>query len=277
MMSSETGENMAGRVKITTEALRALKATGDNIVALTAYDYTMAGILDDAGVDLLLVGDSVGTVVQGHDTTVSVTFEHILYHSELVSRAAKRAFVVGDMPFLSFQISDEEALRNAGRLLKEGLVEAVKVEGGQSVAPTVKRLTEAGIPVMGHLGLMPQSIHQYGTYKVRGTDAAEADLIAADAQALEQAGAFAVVLEKIPAELATRITSELSIPTIGIGAGSGCDGQILVTHDMLGLFTKFRPRFVRRYAEIAEAIGGAIKDYCEDVRDSGFPGPDESY
>lgn len=265
------------RRKITTEALRAMKVARERIVALTAYDYTMASLLDAAGVDVILVGDSMGTVVQGHHTTVSVTLEQMLYHCEMVSRAAKRAFVVGDMPFLSFQVSEEEALRNAGRLLKEGLVEAVKVEGGKPVAKTVRRLTEAGIPVMGHLGLEPQSIHKYGTYKVRGATEEEAERIFHDALALQEAGAFAIVLEKIPRGLAARITAELHVPTIGIGAGPDCDGQILVTHDMLGLFTRFRPRFVRRYAELAHSIGEAVASYRDDVVSGRFPGDAESY
>jgi len=263
--------------KVTTEALREMKRRGEKIVALTAYDYLMGAILDDAGVDLLLVGDSVGTVVQGHDTTVSVTFEQMRYHSEIVGRSAKRAFVVADMPFLSYQVSAEEALRNAGILLKESLVEAVKVEGGRAVTATVRRLSSAGIPVMGHLGLTPQSIHQFGTYKVRGTSEEEATLIFEDAIALEEAGAFGVVLEKIPSDLAARITEELSIPTIGIGAGPHCDGQILVTHDMLGLFTRFRPRFVRRYAELEQSIHQAIAAFVRDVKSADFPSDAESY
>ena len=195
----------------------------------------------------------------------------------MVSRAAKRAFVVADMPFLSFQVSVEEALRNAGRLLKEGHAEAVKLEGGREVAETVQRLTEAGIPVMGHVGLMPQSIHKYGTYKVRGADEDERKRIIEDAQALEQAGAFAVVIEKVPASLGRTISEHLDIPTIGIGAGPGTDGQILVTQDMLGLFTRFRPRFVRRYAELADSVRSAISSYADDVREGIFPDDDESY
>lgn len=265
------------RNKITTEALRQMKRQRSRIVALTAYDYLMAAILDAAGVDVLLVGDSVGTVVQGHDTTVSVTLEQIRYHAEMVSRAAARAFVVADMPFLSFQVSAEEALRNAGVLMKESRVEAVKLEGGRAVAATVRRLVAAGVPVMGHVGLTPQSIHQFGTYKVRGQDAEEAQHIHDDALALQDAGAFAVVLEKIPAELAARISADLEIPTIGIGAGAGCDGQILVSHDMLGLFTRFRPRFVRRYAELESTIGDAVARFVKDVKELRFPGDEESY
>ena len=263
--------------KVTTEVLRTMKSRGEKIVALTAYDSLMAGILDEAGTDLLLVGDSVGTVVQGRETTVPVTMDEMLYHGALVRRGTTRAFVVGDMPFLSYQVSPEEALRNAGRLLKEAGVEAVKVEGGRAIVDTVRRIHDAGIPVMGHLGLTPQSIHQFGTYRVRGKANDEAERILEDAAALQDAGAFAIVLEKIPRGLARRVTERLEIPTIGIGAGPDCDGQILVTHDMLGLFTRFRPRFVRRYAELAESIGEAVAEYGRDVRGTTFPDDSESY
>lgn len=265
------------RPKITTEALREMKRKGERIVALTAYDNLMAQILDRAGVDMLLVGDSVATVVQGWDTTVSVTMEQMLYHCEMVSRAATRAFVVGDMPFLSYQVCIEDALRNAGAMLKQGHVEAVKLEGGREVADTVRRLHDAGIPVMGHLGLTPQSIHQFGTYKVRGTDDAESARILEDAEILEKAGAFALVLEKVPAELTRNVSESLEIPVIGIGAGPHADGQILVSPDMLGLFTRFRPRFVRRYLELAATVQEAVQAYCEDVRRGDFPGENESY
>jgi len=264
-------------VKVTTEALRQMKAQGHRVVALTAYDFLMAQLLDAGGADVLLVGDSVGTVVQGRDTTVSVTLEHILYHTEMVGRAARRALVVADMPFMSYQVSVEEALRNAGRLLKEGHAEAVKLEGGVEVAGTVRRITGAGMPVMGHVGLMPQSIHKYGTYKVRGSDSDEAQSIIDDAKALEDAGACAVVVEKVPADLGRRISEQLEIPVIGIGAGPHTDGQILVTHDMLGLFTRFKPRFVRRYASVAEDIQRAVGEYAHDVRTQGFPSAEESY
>lgn len=265
------------RRKITTEALRAMKADGHKITALTAYDHLFAQLFDEAGVDLILVGDSVATVVQGEDTTVPVTLDQMIYHASLVSRAAKRAFVVGDMPFLTYRVSTEEALHNAGRLMQTARVEAVKIEGGQPILDCVRRLTDAGIPVMGHLGLTPQSIHQFGTYRVRGQDEDEAQQIIEDAVCLEQAGAFAVVLEKIPVEVANRVTERVTIPTIGIGAGAGCDGQILVSYDMLGLFTKFKPRFVRRYLELASEITRAVSGYCEDVRGGSFPGADESY
>ena len=265
------------RVKITTEALRTMKRDGEKIACLTAYDHLMAGVLDRAGVDLLIVGDSVGTVMQGRDTTVSVTMEQMIYHCEMVSRAAKRAFVVVDMPFLSYQVSAEEALRNAGRMLKEGRAEAVKLEGGREIAPLVRRITDAGIPVMGHVGLLPQSIHKYGTYRVRGSNPEESDRILGDAQALEEAGAFAIVLEKIPSDLGRDVTARVGIPTVGIGAGPFTDGQVLVSHDMLGLFTRFRPRFVRRYAELADQMREAVSHFCGDVRSGEFPGSDESY
>jgi 3-methyl-2-oxobutanoate hydroxymethyltransferase len=265
------------RSKITTAALREMKAQGEKISALTAYDHLFAGLLDQAGVDIVLVGDSVATVLQGRDTTVSVTMEQMLYHCELVSRAVQRAFVVGDLPFLSYQVSIEDALSNAGAMLKTGRAEAVKLEGGAAFAETVARLVAAGIPVMGHLGLTPQSIHQFGSYKVRGTDDAEQKRILDDAQSLQDAGAFALVLEKVPSRLGKQVSKKLQIPVIGIGAGPHCDGQILVTHDMLGLFTRFRPRFARRYLELAQLIGDAVKRYGKDVRDGTFPSADESY
>jgi 3-methyl-2-oxobutanoate hydroxymethyltransferase len=268
---------MSSPAKITTEVLRAMKQRDDPITALTAYDYLWATLLDAAGVDVLLVGDSVGTVVQGRDTTVPVTMEHILYHTELVSRGTTRAMVIADMPFMSFQTSLQDALRNAGRLLKESNAEAVKLEGGRRVVETVSHLTEAGIPVMGHLGLTPQSIHKFGSYKVRGIEPGEAERIFDDARALEDAGAFAVVLEKIPVELAERVTTSLAIPTIGIGAGPRCDGQILVTQDMVGLFTRFQPRFVRRYLALAQTLQGAFEHYVADVKNRTFPNEDESY
>jgi 3-methyl-2-oxobutanoate hydroxymethyltransferase len=263
--------------KITTATLRAMKAQGQRITALTAYDHLFAALLDQAGIDVLLVGDSVATVLQGRDTTVPVTMEQMVYHCELVGRAAKRALVVADMPFLSYQVSVEDALRNAGRFLKEGLAEAVKLEGGTRFAPTVQRLVEAGVPVMGHLGLTPQSIHQFGSYRARGQDADEQRHMLEDAQALEQAGAFAIVLEKVPAEFGGRLASSVAIPVIGIGAGPRVDGQILVTHDLLGLFTRFRPRFARRYLELAREIGSAVESYCSDVRGGSFPNAAESY
>jgi len=268
---------MAAAGKVTTATLKERKQRGERIAALTAYDHLFATLLDEAGVDVLLVGDSVATVMQGRDTTVSVTMDQMVYHCELVSRGCERALVVGDLPFLSYQVSEKDALRNAGRLLKEGHVEAVKLEGGAPFAPTVQKLVDAGIPVMGHVGLTPQSINQFGTYKTRGTEREEQDRLVDDAIALEQAGAFAIVLEKVPAALGKRMSEATTVPIIGIGAGPHTDGQILVTQDMLGMFTRFRPRFVRRYRELAGDIAGAIEGYCNDVRAGSFPAEDESY
>lgn len=267
----------AKAAKVTTSTLRAMKAQRQRITALTAYDHLFATLLDAAGVDVILVGDSVATVVQGRDTTVPVTMDQMVYHTELVSRACQRALVVGDLPFLSYQIGVEDALRNAGRMLKEGLAEAVKLEGGADFAPTVQRLVAAGIPVMGHLGLTPQSIHQFGSYRARGQDDEEQQRIVDDAKSLEQAGAFAIVLEKVPALLGKRVAEAVRVPIIGIGAGPHVDGQILVTPDLLGLFTRFRPRFVRRYKELATEIGGAVQAYCRDVQTGAFPNDSESY
>ena len=273
-----SGSNTAGsNSKFTTATLRQRKQNGERITALTAYDHLFANLLDQAGIDVMLVGDSVATVMQGRDTTIPVTMDQMVYHCELVSRGCERALLVGDLPFLSYQIGIEDALRNAGRLLKEGHVEAVKLEGGREFVPTVQRLVAAGIPVMGHLGLTPQSINQFGSYKTRGTDAKEQEQMIDDAKALEQAGACAIVLEKVPSDLGKRMTEATSIPIIGIGAGPHTDGQILVTHDMLGMFTRFKPRFVRRYLELAKEIGGAVESYCDDVRSGSFPSNDESY
>jgi 3-methyl-2-oxobutanoate hydroxymethyltransferase len=263
--------------KVTTKSLRLMKQAGKRIVALTAYDYLMAELLDQAGVDLILAGDSAAMAVQGRHTTVSVTMEEMLYHAELVSSAVERALVVGDLPFMSYQVNADEALRNAGRMVQEAHVEAVKVEGGQSICATIRRIVEAGIPVMGHLGLTPQSIHKFGTYQVRATEPEEADEVRRDAKALEDAGVFGIVLEKVPAKLATEVSQSVSVPVIGIGAGPGCDGQILVSHDMLGLYTKFHPRFVRRYAELGAQMKEAFERYARDVRGGDFPSERESY
>ena len=263
--------------KVTTKSLRLMKQAGKRIVALTAYDYLMAELLDQAGVDLILAGDSAAMAVQGRHTTVSVTMEEMLYHAELVSSAVERALVVGDLPFMSYQINADEALRNAGRMVQEAHVEAVKLEGGQSLCTTIRRIVEAGIPVMGHLGLTPQSIHKFGTYQVRATEPEEADEVRRDAQALEDAGVFGIVLEKVPAKLAAEVSKSVSVPVIGIGAGPGCDGQILVSHDMLGLYSKFHPRFVRRYAELGAQMKEAFERYAKDVRGGDFPSERESY
>lgn len=263
--------------KVTTHRLTQMKAAGEPISCLTAYDYLTAEIIDGAGIDLILVGDSAGNVFAGHDTTIPMTMEQMLYHTEVVARATHRALVVADLPFMAYQVSEEDALRNAGRFIKEALAEAVKLEGGRHICPTIERIVNAGIPVMGHLGLTPQSIHAFGTYKARGLDSDEAAQIRSDAKALESAGVFGLVLEKIPAALATEVSESLSIPTIGIGAGAGCDGQILVTPDMLGIFTKFKPRFVRRYADLGEAMAEAFRAYRKDVKNGSFPADDESY
>ncbi len=273
----QEGRSQGARAKVTTERLREWKRSGRRIACLTAYDALMAELLDKAGIDLILIGDSAGTVVQGLDTTVSVSMDEMVYHSKIVRRACHRALTVADMPFLSYQVSAEEALRNAGRLMKEADIEAVKLEGGRHFREVVRRLTRSGIPVMGHLGLTPQSIHSFGTYRVRGRKEDEARTILEDAKILQDAGAFAIVLEKIPSGLAERVTESLEIPTIGIGAGPSCDGQILVSHDMLGLFTKFHPRFVRRYAELATEMDRAFQQYASDVRGGEFPTQDESY
>jgi 3-methyl-2-oxobutanoate hydroxymethyltransferase len=228
-------------------------------------------------VDVILVGDSLGNVVQGHDTTIPVTLEDIIYHTKAVIRGTRRSLVVADMPFMSYQVSAEEAFRNAGRLMKEAGAHAVKIEGGKRVADAVSRMTEAGIPVMGHLGLTPQSINQFGSYRVRGTSEEEQQQILDDAHALAQAGAFAIVLEKIPLSLAQKVSQAIDVPTIGIGAGNHCDGQILVYTDMLGMTIDFSPRFVRKYDNLHERMHNAVTQYCNDVRDIAFPSTEESY
>ncbi|HEV3167174.1 MAG TPA: 3-methyl-2-oxobutanoate hydroxymethyltransferase [Isosphaeraceae bacterium] len=249
------------------------KAEGRKIAMLTAYDFTMARLLEAGGVDCLLVGDSLGTVVQGWENTLRVTLDQMVYHAEMVARAAKRAFVVADLPFLADQGSTGQSIQAAGRFLKETQCQAVKLEGGVRKVETIRAIVGAGIPVMGHVGLTPQSIREVGGFKVQR----DTDEILADARAVADAGAFAVVLECIPADLADRITSELAIPTIGIGAGPHCDGQVLVSSDMLGLFEDFRPKFVRRYAELADLVRQAASAYTEDVRQGRFPSAAESF
>ncbi len=274
---SAEGSVPSDAAKVTTRTLTRMKQTGQRITALTAYDYLMAQILDQAGIDLILVGDSAGMVIQGMDTTVSVTMEQMLYHATVVARGVERALVVADLPFMSYQVNADEALRNAGRMIQEAKVEAIKVEGGARVCDTVRRIVEVGIPVMGHLGLTPQSIHRFGTYQVRATTEDEARELRRDALALQQAGVFGLVLEKVPAQLAQEVSRSLEVPVIGIGAGPGCDGQILVSQDMLGLYTRFHPRFVRRYAELGSTIHGAVARYVQDVRAGEFPSNAESY
>jgi len=276
-MTSDPGRDARRKRKVTTRSLLELKQRGEPISALTAYDFTTARLLDEAGIDVILVGDSAAMVVQGLDTTVGVTMEQMLYHSTVVARGIERALVVGDLPFMSYQVNPDEALRNAGRMIKEAGVEAVKLEGGQAMCPTIRRIVDVGIPVMGHLGLTPQSIHKFGTYQVRATDPEEAEEVRRDALALEHAGVFSIVIEKVPAALAEEVARSVSVPVIGIGAGSGVDGQILVTQDMLGLYTRFHPRFVRRYAELAAQMKDAFEHYARDVKAREFPSGDESY
>ncbi|OGD20764.1 MAG: 3-methyl-2-oxobutanoate hydroxymethyltransferase [Candidatus Aminicenantes bacterium RBG_13_64_14] len=264
--------------KITIPLLLARKASGSKIICLTAYDYPTAKILDEAGVDLILVGDSLGMVVLGYANTVPVTMDEMIHHTRAVNRAAKRALVVGDMPYFSFHLSADETIRNASRFLKEGGAAAVKIEGAsRKRLKLVEAMVEAEIPVMGHVGLTPQSIHHLGRYRVKGTGAEEAGRIVADAANLEKAGAFAVVLESVPVEIAEAITRTLRIPTIGIGAGPACDGQVLVFHDMMGYSTGYMPRFVKKYADLHGVMSGAVEAYSKDVREGRFPDDATSY
>lgn len=257
--------------KLTVPDLRARKAAGPAIAMVTAYDYTMALLVDEGGADVVLVGDSLGMVVQGLPTTLPVTIDEICYHGRAVSRALRRAHLVGDMPFMSFQVSSEKALENAGKLMKDGGFEAVKLEGGAEVAEHVHRIVSAGIPVMGHVGLLPQSVHAMGGFKVQGKKEDDADRIIRDARALEDAGCYAIVIEAVPADVAARVTEAVAIPTIGIGAGPSCDGQVLVCYDFLGMFRGMRPKFVKRYAEIGDAIVDATRTYVDEVRRGAFP------
>lgn len=263
--------------RITTLSLHLLKKKGIKITALTAYDFITAKIIDEAGIDVILVGDSLSNVFQGNDTTLPVTMDEMIYHTKAVTKGVNRAMVVVDMPFMSYQLSVDEGFRNAGRIMKETSAGAVKLEGGERVAETIKKITDAGIPVMGHIGLTPQSIHQFGSYRERGREKEEADEILKDAKIVEEAGAFSIVIEKIPSDLAKQVTQSLSIPTIGIGAGVNCDGQILVTPDMLRLNIDFHPRFVRHYADLASEIDNAVKKYIDDVKATNFPSDEESY
>lgn len=263
--------------RVTTKSLGLLKKNGIKISALTAYDFITAKLLDQAGIDVILVGDSVSNVFQGNETTLPVTMDEMIYHTKSVAKGVNRAMLVVDMPFMSYQLNIDEAFKNAGRIMKETPAGAVKIEGGKIVAEAVKKITSYGIPVMGHVGLMPQSINKYGGYSERGKTSEEAEEILDDAKSIEEAGAFAVVVEKVPAELAKKITESLTIPTIGIGAGAYCDGQILVTPDMLGLNTDFHPRFVRYYANLADQMSSAVKSYINDVKNGSFPSEKESY
>ena len=265
------------RDKITIRTLRRMKAQGEKITMLTAYDYPMARAVDEAGIDVILVGDSVGMVVLGYPTTLPVTMDDMVHHCKAVARGVSRALLVGDLPFMSYQVSREDALRNAGRLVKEGGAEAVKLEGGQEVLGAVEALVAAGIPVMGHLGLTPQSYHQMGGYRIQARTAEAADRLLKDAAALERAGVFSVVLEGIPAEVARRVSEAINVPTIGIGAGPSCDGQVLVTHDMLGLHEDLSPKFVKRYTQGRQIFLEAMRQFRDEVRSGTFPGPEHSY
>ncbi|HSO13431.1 MAG TPA: 3-methyl-2-oxobutanoate hydroxymethyltransferase [Anaerolineales bacterium] len=270
-----TSASMA-RKKVTTLACRQKKARGEIITMLTAYDYPTAMAMDKAGVDSILVGDSLAMVVLGYENTLPVTMEEMLHHCRAVARGAKTALLVGDMPFMSYQVSVEEAVRNAGRFLGQGGMDAVKLEGGRERADAIRAITGAGIPVMGHIGLTPQSVHQLGGFRAQGKTASAAKRLMEDAMILEEAGCFSIVLESVPARLAELISKKLSIPTIGIGAGNGCDGQVLVTHDLLGLFDRFTPKFVRKYADFHNEMQKAFADYIEDVETRRFPAPEHT-
>ncbi len=256
---------------ITTLDIRKRKHQGPRLVMVTAYDATFAALFDRAGADILLVGDSLGMVIQGHPNTLPVTLEHVLYHTAAVARGTRRAHLVADLPFLSYQVSAEQAVHSAGRLLQEGAAHAVKLEGGERMAPTVERLVAAGIPVMGHVGLTPQSVHALGGFRVQGREAAAARQLLTDAQALAAAGCYAIVLESIPAEVAHEITAAVAVPTIGIGAGPACDGQVLVGYDLLGMNPQFKPKFVKHYADLHGVIGAAFAEFQREVQAGTFP------
>ncbi|MCC7029543.1 MAG: 3-methyl-2-oxobutanoate hydroxymethyltransferase [Chitinophagaceae bacterium] len=263
--------------KITTHALQAMKVRGEKISMLTAYDFSMATILDDAGIDILLVGDSASNVMAGHETTLPITLDQMIYHASSVIRAVKRSLVVVDLPFGSYQGNSKEALNSAIRIMKEAGAHSIKMEGGEEIIESVKRIISAGVPVMGHLGLTPQSIYKFGTYNVRAKEEAEADELVRNAHLLQEAGCFAIVLEKIPASLGKKVAEELKIPIIGIGAGMHVDGQVLVMHDMLGINKEFSPRFLRRYLNMYDQILDATKHYIEDVKSGDFPNEQEQY
>ena len=269
---------IAGRAKkVTTHTLQEMKAAGEKITMLTSYDYSLARLVDGAGIDTILVGDSASNVMAGNETTVPITLDQMIYHAQCVVNGVDRALVVVDMPFGTYQGDTRLALTSAIRIMKESAGHAVKLEGGSEIVDSVKRILTAGIPVMGHLGLTPQSIYKFGTYGVRAKGDEEADRLISDAMALQEAGCFALVLEKIPADLAKAVSEKLTIPTIGIGAGPDCDGQVLVLHDMLGITKDFSPRFLRRYADVGEMVDGAVKQYIVDVRGGDFPSDGESY
>jgi len=263
--------------RLTTPHIQDMKTQGEPIAMVTAYDASFARLLDESGVDMLLVGDSLGMVIQGHDNTLSVTMDQMVYHTRAVSRGSRRALVVADMPFMSYQASVDDAVRNAGRLLAEGACQAVKLEGGARSAEATRRIVESGIPVMGHIGLTPQSVHALGGFKVQGRGPEQSAALLEDALALQDAGVFSLVLETVPGDLARQITEHLSIPTVGIGAGLQCDGQVLVSYDLLGLMREFSPRFLKRYAELGDAAHDAVRAYVSDVKTRQFPGPEHTF
>jgi 3-methyl-2-oxobutanoate hydroxymethyltransferase len=263
--------------RITTETIRNMKFQGEKISMLTAYDFTIATLVDAAGTEIILVGDSAANVMAGHETTLPITLDQMIYHAQCVVRGAKRALVVVDLPFGTYQSDPQKALESSVRIMKESGAHAIKLEGGKEIEESIRRIVNAGIPVMGHLGLTPQSIYQFGSYKVRAKEEAEAEKLINDAKLLEEIGCFSLVMEKIPAELATKVTSEINIPTIGIGAGAGCDGQVLVVHDMLGLNNEFKPKFVRKYLNLEDQIHQAIGQYVADVKSGDFPNTNEQY
>jgi 3-methyl-2-oxobutanoate hydroxymethyltransferase len=271
------GSSASSAKKVTVPDLRARKTSGEKIAMVTAYDYTMARLVDEAGVDMVLVGDSLGMVVQGLTTTIPVTMDEMAYHCRAVARGLGRAHLVGDLPFMSYQVSPQQAVESAGKLMKEGACESIKLEGGQEVAEHVHRIVRAGVPVVGHIGLTPQSVHALGGFKVQGRGQDGAEKVLADAVALEQAGAFAIVLEAIPPDLAAQVTALVSIPTIGIGAGAGCDGQVLVCTDLLGLSRGHQPKFAKRFGNLGDAAVDAFTAYVSEVRAGTFPGAGQTY
>ena len=264
-------------MRVTISDIKDMKARGEKIPMITAYDYTSARIVDESGIPLILVGDSLGQVMLGYDSTVPVTMDEMIHHTKAVARGTRNALIVGDMPFMSYQTGSTDALRNAARFLQEAGAQTVKLEGGVAMASTVQRLVSSGIPVMGHIGLTPQSVNQLGGYKVQGKTLKTAVRVMEDARALETAGAFAIVLECVPESLSKLITNRLSIPTIGIGAGKECDGQVQVFHDMLGIINDFVPKHAKRYASLGDTIAGSLRQYAAEVREQSFPGPDHSY
>ena len=264
-------------LRITTNSLSEMKRNGEKIAMLTAYDFTLAGIIDRAGIDIILVGDSASNVMAGHETTLPITLDQMIYHASSVVRAIERSLVVVDLPFGSYQSDPKEALRSAIRIMKESGGHSIKLEGGKEVKDSIKRILNAGIPVMGHLGLTPQSIYKFGTYTVRAKEEEEAEKLLDDALMLERIGCFAIVLEKVPAKLATKVAEALTIPVIGIGAGNGVDGQVLVTHDMVGMTHEFNPRFLRRYLDLYKDMTGAFENYVSDVKSGDFPNEEEQY